>query len=113
MTDAVSLAQIRDMVEEQTDVRTLVVSSDSKKLKRQAEKICSLEYRGPKAAILCSDAMSEGINLQGASVMVHLDFPSVIRVVEQREGRIIRMDSHHEKVSILWPKDSKFFKRVD
>jgi len=106
----ISLAQIRDMVEEQTDVRTLVVSSDSKKLKRQAEKICSLEYRGPKAAILCSDAMSEGINLQGASVMVHLDFPSVIRVVEQREGRIIRMDSHHEKVSILWPKDSKFFK---
>jgi superfamily II DNA/RNA helicase len=106
----ISLAQIRDLVERESDVRTLVVGSDSKKLKRQAEKVCSLDYRGPKTVLLCSDAMSEGINLQGASVMIHLDFPSVIRVVEQREGRIIRMDSHHQKVSILWPADGKCFK---
>lgn len=28
---------------------------------------------------LCSDAMSEGVNLQRASAMVHLDMPSVVR----------------------------------
>lgn len=106
----ITLAGIRDLVKRESDLRTLVVGSDSKALKREAEKVCSLDYNGPQTVLLCSDAMSEGINLQGASVMVHLDFPSVIRIVEQREGRIIRMDSHHRKVSVLWPEDSPFFK---
>jgi hypothetical protein len=58
---------------------------------------------------LCSDAMSEGMNLQAASAIVHLDLPSVIRLVEQRIGRVDRMDSPHERIQICWPNDSSEF----
>jgi SNF2 domain-containing protein/helicase-like protein len=58
---------------------------------------------------LCSDAVSEAINLQEASTLVHLDLPTVVRTVEQRVGRIDRMDSPHEKIDVYWPKNSEAF----
>ncbi|MCS4041506.1 SNF2-related protein [Salinibacter ruber] len=58
---------------------------------------------------LCSDAMSEGLNLQRASSVVLLDTPSVIRIAEQRVGRIDRMDSPHEEIDVWWPADSRPF----
>jgi hypothetical protein len=58
---------------------------------------------------LCSDTMSEGLNLQGASAVVHLDMPSVIRVAEQRAGRVDRLDSPHAHVDIWWPQDAAEF----
>jgi hypothetical protein len=57
---------------------------------------------------LCSDTMSEGLNLQGAFAVVHLDMPSVIRVAEQR-GRVDRLDSPHSYVDIWWPQDAAEF----
>ncbi len=58
---------------------------------------------------LCSDAMSEGYNLQNASIVVHLDMPSVVRLVEQRIGRVDRMDSIHECIEVYWPLDHEVF----
>lgn len=58
---------------------------------------------------LCSDAMSEGYNLQNASVVVHLDMPSVVRLVEQRIGRVDRMDSVHPSITVYWPMDHDVF----
>jgi len=58
---------------------------------------------------LCSDAMSEGINLQRAASVVLLDTPSVIRIAEQRVGRIDRMNSPHESITVWWPDDSPPF----
>jgi len=58
---------------------------------------------------LCSDAMSEGLNLQRAASVVLLDTPSVIRIAEQRVGRIDRMDSPHEEIEVWWPNDSRPF----
>lgn len=58
---------------------------------------------------LCSDAMSEGINLQQASAIVHLDMPSVVRIAEQRVGRVDRMDSPHEAIEAWWPEDANEF----
>jgi len=58
---------------------------------------------------LCSDAMSEGLNLQRASSVVLLDTPSVIRIAEQRVGRIDRMDSPHDEIDVWWPEDSRPF----
>jgi superfamily II DNA/RNA helicase len=58
---------------------------------------------------LCSDAMSEGLNLQRASSVVLLDTPSVIRIAEQRVGRIDRMDSPHDEIVVWWPEDSPPF----
>lgn len=58
---------------------------------------------------LCSDSMSEGLNLQGASAVVHLDMPSVVRIAEQRVGRVDRMDSPHSTIEAWWPNDSEEF----
>ena len=58
---------------------------------------------------LCSDALSEGVNLQRASAMVHLDMPSVVRYAEQRVGRIDRMDSPHDSIECWWPRDADTF----
>jgi hypothetical protein len=59
--------------------------------------------------MLCSDALSEGLNLQGSRCVVHLDTPTVIRTAEQRGGRVDRMDSRHAKIEIWWPKDASGF----
>jgi len=61
------------------------------------------------ALALCSNAMSEGINLQRASAVLHLDMPSVVRIAEQRVGRIDRMDSPHGDVESWWPRDAREF----
>jgi hypothetical protein len=58
---------------------------------------------------LCSDALAEGLNLQGASAVVHLDLPSVVRVLEQRIGRVDRMDSPHEAIEVHWPEEPPEF----
>tara|TARA_R110001599_G_C12256926_1_gene660133 strand:+ start:590 stop:3820 length:3231 start_codon:yes stop_codon:yes gene_type:complete len=58
---------------------------------------------------LCSDQMAEGVNLQQASAIVLLDMPSVLRVAEQRIGRIDRMDSPHDRIEAYWPNDSEQF----
>ena len=51
-----------------------------------------------KAIALCSDSLSEGVNLQQASALVHLDMPSVVRIAEQRVGRIDRLNSPHKSM---------------
>jgi hypothetical protein len=61
---------------------------------------------GGKLVALCSDAMSEGLNLQRAASVLLLDTPSVIRIAEQRVGRIDRMDSPHDQIEVWWPDDS-------
>jgi hypothetical protein len=58
---------------------------------------------------LCSDSVSEGVNLQRARVVVHLDMPSVVRIAEQRVGRIDRLDSPHETIDAWWPSDAAEF----
>ena len=58
---------------------------------------------------LCSDAMAEGVNMQKASALVFLDMPSVMRLAEQRIGRIDRMDSPHKAIEIYWVDDHDAF----
>lgn len=58
---------------------------------------------------LCSDSLSEGVNLQQASALVHLDMPSVVRIAEQRVGRVDRMDSPHDIIQAWWPEDAQEF----
>ena len=90
----------------------VVVGQNSKKGKEKLE-----ERLKPKAGeescramiVLCSDAMSEGLNFQRGSAIVNLDMPSVVRLLEQRVGRIDRMNSLHEKIDVYWPKDSPAF----
>lgn len=63
---------------------------------------------------LCSEVMSEGVNLQQASAVVLLDVPGVMRIAEQRIGRIDRMNSPHDQVEIYFPDDhSEFALKTD
>ncbi len=59
--------------------------------------------RKPSAAeevtlLITTDLLSEGVNLQDAAVVVHLDLPWTPARMEQRLGRVARMGSRHERV---------------
>lgn len=48
--------------------------------------------------LLTTDLLSEGVNLQDAGVVVHLDLPWTPAKMDQRLGRIARIGSLHENV---------------
>ena len=48
--------------------------------------------------LLATDLLSEGVNLQDAGVVIHLDLPWTPARMEQRLGRIARVGSLHERV---------------
>ena len=50
--------------------------------------------------LLAADLLSEGVNLQDAEVVVHLDVPWTAARLEQRVGRVARMGSPHSAVSV-------------
>ena len=50
--------------------------------------------------LLTTDLLSEGVNLQDAGVVVHLDVPWTLARMEQRVGRVARMASRHAKVHV-------------
>lgn len=91
------------------DIECLVVKGTDKNNKKKAQELNQLGSDKKGLITLCSDSMAEGVNMQQASALVLLDMPSVIRVAEQRIGRVDRMDSPHQLIDIYWPKDSKEF----
>jgi hypothetical protein len=50
--------------------------------------------------LITTDLLSEGLNLQEASVIVHLDLPWNPARLEQRVGRARRLGSRHEVVTV-------------
>ena len=50
--------------------------------------------------LLTTDVLSEGLDLQRASVVVHLDLPWNPARLEQRVGRVCRLGSDHESVFV-------------
>jgi len=50
--------------------------------------------------LLSTDLLSEGVNLQDAEVVVHLDIPWTAARLEQRVGRLARMGSKHSTVTV-------------
>jgi hypothetical protein len=48
--------------------------------------------------LLTTDLLSEGVNLQDAQIIVHLDLPWTAARMEQRVGRIARMGSPHTEI---------------
>ena len=48
--------------------------------------------------LLTTDVLSEGVNLQDAAVVVHLDLPWTAARLEQRVGRVARIGSVHDRV---------------
>jgi hypothetical protein len=61
--------------------------------------------RRPKRAevidlLITTDLLSEGVNLQDAEVVVHLDVPWTAARLKQRVGRVARMGSRHAHVKV-------------
>lgn len=50
--------------------------------------------------LIATDLLSEGVNLQDASVVVHLDLPWTAATLEQRVGRVVRLGSRHPEVFV-------------
>lgn len=94
---------------EQSKSKILVVAGNVKSVRNEAINTFKLGSKVENCIALCSDQMAEGVNLQQASAVVLLDMPSVLRIAEQRIGRIDRMDSPHETIEAYWPDDSKAF----
>src|SRR5438105_1923076 len=50
--------------------------------------------------LLTTDLLSEGVNLQDANVVIHLDIPWTVARMEQRVGRVARLGSLHGEVTV-------------
>lgn len=83
-------------------------SESNKKQVRDFFDVANVES-SEKLIALCSDAMAESINLPAAKSLVLLDMPSVLRIIEQRIGRLERMDSEHKEIYVYWPEDAEEF----
>jgi superfamily II DNA or RNA helicase len=104
----ITLHQIKNLLERE-GVKTLLATGDTTTDYDRVNESFKLGSEESRVIGLCSDAMSEGVNLQQASAVVQLTMPSVIRLAEQRIGRIARMDSPHAAIEVWWPKDSNEF----
>lgn len=110
-TALITLNYMNQLLEEKGyGKQVMVVTGSTASTKKLLTSSFALEASGVKMAALCSDALSEGVNLQRASAVLFLDMPSVIRIAEQRIGRVERMDSPHDKVYVYWPDDSDEFR---
>lgn len=77
--------------------------------------------RSPSAAdavslLLTTDLLSEGVNLQDAGVIIHLDLPFTNARMEQRLGRIARAGSRHRSVrsyAFRPPPGAENFSRIE
>jgi len=72
--------------------RTDVIEALASNARRSARDEISL--------VVTTDLLSEGVNLQGASVIVHLDVPWTPAGLDQRVGRAARMGSSHSRVYV-------------
>ena len=105
----ITLYDIKQRLQQQCNYQILVGTGNSETDKKLIKQVSALGSKATQTIILCSDALSEGVNLQQASAVVQLDLPSVIRLAEQRIGRVDRMDSPHASIEVYWPDDSSEF----
>lgn len=94
---------------EHPQAKPLLVTGREKNNQQLARKYFGLGSTEEDRVGLCSEVMSEGVNLQQASAIVLLDVPGVMRIAEQRIGRIDRMNSPHDEVEIYFPDDHPEF----
>lgn len=99
----------RKLLEQGATEEDIVVATGVTKTKAKLSEHFRLGSSARPVIGLCSDALSEAVNLQEASALLHLDLPTVVRTLEQRIGRIDRMDSPHDSIDVHWPGNSPEF----
>lgn len=84
------------------------VTQDGSTRSTTKEEIKSLLSTGDIEVMFCSDAASEGLNLQAARVLINVDVPWTPARLEQRIGRVARLGQKAESVEIvnIWYPDS-------
>ena len=86
---------------------------DSSVEKSDAEELFGLNTNHNEPLIgLFSNRFSEGVNLQSASTLLHLDTPTTVTVAEQRCGRVDRFNALHQNIEFYWPKDMGVLEKV-
>ncbi len=103
---------VKQHIEEQISDNTQLIIATGGRNDSGKEKIQNLfrpSSDSSQVIGLCTDALSEGVNLQKSSAVVFLDMPTVIRKAEQRAGRVDRLDSPHDEIDIYWPSDHQVF----
>ncbi|MFQ5582435.1 MAG: SNF2-related protein [Mariprofundaceae bacterium] len=105
----ITLSYLKQILAEQKFADQVYVATSTRPQDRRSVEAAFKLGSNASAIALCSDALSEGINLQQASAVVLLDMPSVIRIAEQRIGRVDRLNSPHKSVEVWWPNDSDAF----
>lgn len=101
----VSLYYVKKILDERQYETYMFIGSSGEKKKRvriAEEKFGLYSDDVPRVALL-SDSMSEGINLQGSSVLIHFTSPTTVRNAEQRAGRVDRMNSIFDEIEIFYP----------
>ena len=107
----ISLMLMQKVIRErQPDIQVLLAFGDVKSDRLKLMERFSLESEESGVIGLCSDSLSEGVNLQKGKTVVHLDMPSVIRIAEQRVGRVDRIDSPYDTIDAWWPDDAEEFR---
>ena len=81
------------------------------------KEIKDLLSNGKLRAMICSDAASEGLNLQAARVLINVDVPWTPARLEQRIGRIARLGQTADAVEIynVWYPNSveaRMYRRI-
>ena len=105
----ITLAIIHQYLTINKNIRVLMAWGDKSSDKNKVLKTFAFGSEEKGVIGLCSDSLAEAVNLQQSSCLLHLDMPSVVRIAEQRAGRVDRMDSPHEKIEIWWPDDAEEF----
>ena len=107
----ISLAEIERQIQRLAGnrYRVIIATGDQASGRRDVLNCFSPGSRETGIIGLCSDSLSEGVNLQQAATLLHLDMPTVVRIAEQRAGRIDRLDSPHREIAVWWPQDAPEF----
>jgi hypothetical protein len=104
----ITLAVLDPLVRAAGAHHVMLASGSDQNSKKTVGKALGREATEPAVA-LCSDALNEGLNLQGASAVIHLDLPTTLRAAEQRVGRVDRMNSPYDTIESHWPIDGPAF----
>lgn len=94
-----------------------VLNINGNTIRCSKEQIKSALNEGLVQIVFCSDAASEGLNLQAARVLINVDVPWTPSRLEQRIGRIARLGQAADSVDIynVWYPDSveaKMYTRI-
>ncbi|MFP7299148.1 DEAD/DEAH box helicase [Neobacillus niacini] len=91
------------------DLSTGILHSDMKKLERQAELKAFRD--GKTKMLIATDVAARGLDIQGVTHVVHVDFPRDIAQYVHRAGRTGRMGSDGTVISLVTEREERELKR--